>query len=67
MVWTHLRLLRAAAWVLGGQNGQNERRFSVFFHGQPVEEEEELKERRCSDQPVLVSYGAVQESHLIVA
>ena len=37
------------------------------FHGQPAEEEEELKERRCSDQPVLVSYGAVQESHLIVA
>ena len=37
------------------------------FYGQPVEEEEDLKERRCSDQPVLVSYGAVQESHLIVA
>ena len=28
------------------------------FYGQPVEEEEDLKERRCSDQPVLVSYGA---------
>ena len=37
------------------------------FYGEPVEKEEELKERRCSDQPVLVSYGAVQESHLIVA
>ena len=31
--------------------------------GEPVEEE--LKERRCPDQPVLVSYGGVQESHLI--
>ena len=37
------------------------------FHGQPVEEEEDLKERRCSDQPALVSYEAVQESHLFVA
>ena len=37
------------------------------FYGQPVEEDEDLKERRCSDQPNLVSYGAVQESHLIVA
>ncbi len=37
------------------------------FYGQPVGEEEDLKERRCSDQPVLVSYGAKQESHLIVA
>ena len=27
------------------------------FHGEPVEEE--LKERRCPDQPVLVSYGGV--------
>ena len=35
------------------------------FHGEPVEEE--LKERRCPDQPVLVSYAGVQESHLIVA
>ena len=35
------------------------------FHGGPVEED--LKERRCPDQPVLVSYGGVQESHLIVA
>ena len=35
------------------------------FHGEPVEKE--LKERRCPDQPVLVSYGGVQESHLIVA
>ena len=35
------------------------------FHGEPVEEE--LKERRCPDQPDLVSYGGVQESHLIVA
>ena len=35
------------------------------FHGEPVEEE--VKERRCPDQPVLVSYGGVQESHLIVA
>ena len=35
------------------------------FHGEPVEEE--LKERRCPDQPVLVSYGGVQESHLIMA
>ena len=37
------------------------------FYSQPLEEEEDLKRRRCSDQPVLVSYGAVQESHLIVA
>ena len=37
------------------------------FYGEPVEEDEDLKERRCSDQPDLVSYGAVQESHLIVA
>ena len=37
------------------------------FYGEPVEEEEDLKERRCSDQPVLVSCGGVQESHLIVA
>ena len=37
------------------------------FYGQPVDEEEDLKERNCSDQPVLASYGAVQESHLIVA
>ena len=37
------------------------------FYGQLLEEEEDLKERRCSDQPVLVSYGAAQESHLIVA
>ena len=29
------------------------------FHGEPVEEE--LKERRCPDQPVLVSYAGVQE------
>ena len=36
-------------------------------HGQPVAEGEDPKRRRCSDQPVLVSYGAVQESHLIVA
>ena len=45
------------------------------FYGEPVGEE--LKERRCpdqpvsdqpvSDQPVLVSCGGVQESHLIVA
>ena len=35
------------------------------FHGEPVEEE--LKERRCPDQPILVSYGGVQESHLIMA
>ena len=37
------------------------------FYGEPVAEKEELKERRCSDQAVLVSYGAVQESHLIVS
>ena len=37
------------------------------FYGEPVEEDEELKERRCSNQPALVSYGVVQESHLIVA
>ena len=37
------------------------------FYGEPVEEDEDLKERRCSDQPDLVSYGGVQESHLIVA
>ena len=37
------------------------------FYGQPVEEEKNLKKRRCSDQPVLVSCEGVQESHLIVA
>ena len=36
------------------------------FHGEPVEEEL-VKERRCPDQRVLVSYEGVQESHLIVA
>ncbi len=35
------------------------------FYGEPVAEE--LKERRCSDRPVLVSSEGVQESHLIVA
>ena len=35
------------------------------YHGEPVEEN--LKERRCSDQPVLVSCEGVQESHLIGA
>ncbi len=37
------------------------------FYSEPVEEKVDLKERRCSDQSVLVSYGEVQESHLIVA
>ena len=37
------------------------------FYGEVVEEDEDLKERRCSDQPDSVSCGAVQESHLIVA
>ena len=42
------------------------------FYGEPVGEEEDLKKRRCSDQPVsdqpvLVSCGGVQESHLILA
>ena len=37
------------------------------FYGETVEEDEELKERRCSDQRVSVSHGEVQESHLIVA
>ena len=32
------------------------------FYGEPIEEDEDLKERRCSDQPDLVSCGAVQES-----
>ena len=35
------------------------------FYGEPVAKES--KERRCSDQPVLVSYEGVQESHLIAA
>ena len=35
------------------------------FYGQPVEED--LKRRRCLDQPALVLYEAVQESHLIGA
>ena len=30
------------------------------FYGEPVEEDEDLKERRCSDQPDLVSYGAAR-------
>ena len=37
------------------------------FYSEPVEEKVDLKQRRCSDQPVLVSYGEVQESHLIGA
>ena len=37
------------------------------FYGEPVAEDEELKERRCPNQTALVSYGVVQESHLIVA
>ena len=37
------------------------------FYGQVLEEEEDLKERRRSDQPALVTNGAAQESHLIVA
>ena len=37
------------------------------FYGETVEEDEEPKQRRCPNQPVLVSYGKVQESHLIVA
>ena len=37
------------------------------FYGEPVAGDEQLKERRCSDQPALVSYGGTQESHLIVA
>ena len=42
--------------------------FNVFgFCEEPVEEDEELKEKRCPEQPVLVSYGEVQETHLIVA
>ena len=36
------------------------------FYGETVEEDEELKERRRSDQRVSVSHGEVQESHLIV-
>ena len=32
------------------------------FYGQPVEESEDLKRRRCSDEPVLVSCGGAQES-----
>ena len=35
------------------------------FYGQSVDEE--LKRRRCSDQPALVSYEGTQESHSIVA
>ena len=35
------------------------------FYGEPVAKE--LKERRCSDQPVLVSSEGVQEPHLIAA
>ena len=37
------------------------------FYGELVAGDEQLKERRCSDQPALVSYGGTQESHLIVA
>ena len=36
------------------------------FRGEPVAEDVEVKERTSPDQPVLVTYGAVQESHLIV-
>ena len=35
------------------------------FYGEPAAEE--LKDRRCSHQPVLRSSEEVQESHLIVA
>ena len=41
------------------------RTLAEVFCGEPVVEV--LKERRCSDQPVLVSYEGVEESHLIVA
>ena len=37
------------------------------FYSEPVAVDEELKERRCSDQPALVSCGGAQESHSIVA
>ncbi|MDE0527143.1 MAG: hypothetical protein OXH85_00355, partial [Truepera sp.] len=48
-------------------SGERSRTPAEVFYGESVKEEEDLKERRCSDQPVLVSYGEVQESHLIVA
>ena len=75
--------LKAYASVLEAQRGledyfrfYNERRPhqtlgyrtpAEVFYGRPVEEEEELKRRRCSDQPASISHGALQESHLIVA
>ena len=37
------------------------------FCEETVEEEEDLKKRRCLDQAVLVSCGALEESHLLVA
>ena len=37
------------------------------FYGETVEEDEELKQRRCPDQLASVSHGGTQESHLIVA
>ena len=37
------------------------------FYGETVEEDEELKQRRCPDQPASVSHGGTQESYLIVA
>ena len=36
------------------------------FYEEPATENAEMKGKGCPDQPVLVSYGAVQESHLIV-
>ena len=40
---------------------------AAVYYREAVEEDEELKERRCSDQRVSVSHGEVQESHLFVA
>ena len=34
------------------------------FYCESVAVDEDLKERRCSDQPALVSCGGTQESHL---
>ena len=45
--------------------GGQERAGDYFIAGSTSEEE--LKEKRYPDQPVLVSYGRVQEFHLIVA
>ena len=74
--------LKAYANVLEARNGLREyfpfhyhrrlhqalgyRTPAKVFHEEPVAEDVEMKKRTSPDQSVLVTYGAVQDSHLIV-